>query len=94
MPDAALAQYRSGRSLPRELYVSREAFAADVERIWQRSWLFAGASAQVREPGDFLDVDPASPHARRMSPHMPKRGSWQILRLSPSRGCRTTSRMI
>jgi len=40
--------------LPSQFYSSKEAFDADLEHIWFRSWLFAGFENQVKEPGEYF----------------------------------------
>jgi Rieske 2Fe-2S family protein len=45
------------QSLAQEQYVGAETFAADLESIWRRHWLFAGHSCEAREQGDYFLVD-------------------------------------
>src|SRR4030095_10245767 len=48
------ARYRRGGPLPRPFYVSPEAFKADMDRIWQRYWLYAGHGCRIPNPGDWM----------------------------------------
>ena len=48
-----------GLGLPASAYTSAEVFAADLDRVFARSWLFAGHTADVTAPGDFRVVDVA-----------------------------------
>src|SRR5262245_19048767 len=41
-------------SLPREYYVSEEIFQTELERVFERQWLFAAHVSQVPRPGDFV----------------------------------------
>src|SRR5438067_3419040 len=49
-----LEQYRSGWSLDQPFYTNEEVFEAEWEHIFQKSWLFAGNSAQIPKPGDYF----------------------------------------
>ena len=51
-----LAQRKSGHSLPRPFYTDPEVFAADMERIWYRDWLFAIAAAEVPKTGSYVTM--------------------------------------
>ena len=53
---ALIATRRDGYSMPREFYTEPEMHDADVERIFQRQWVFVGHSCQVKEVGDFFTV--------------------------------------
>lgn len=46
-----------GFSLPGELYTGAEAFAADLDAIFYRSWLFVATEAEVPEAGDYVAID-------------------------------------
>ncbi len=52
--DAWLASDRKGHTLPRELYVSDEAFAFDAQVMLKSVWLYACTVAHVKQPGDFF----------------------------------------
>jgi phenylpropionate dioxygenase-like ring-hydroxylating dioxygenase large terminal subunit len=43
--------------IDRRIYTSRAIFEAEQERIFSRTWQFAGAASELRRPGDFLTVD-------------------------------------
>ena len=45
---------RKGRTLPRELYVSEEAFHFDTQVMLKSVWLYACTVAHVKNPGDFF----------------------------------------
>lgn len=49
-----LALDRPGHTLPRELYVSEEAFAFDTHVMLKSVWLYACTVAHVKQPGDFF----------------------------------------
>nr|WP_277923241.1 aromatic ring-hydroxylating dioxygenase subunit alpha [Sphingomonas sp. CARO-RG-8B-R24-01] len=45
---------RAGHSLPQHLYLSPDAFDFDLAAIFGTSWLLAGFTAEVKQPGDYL----------------------------------------
>jgi len=49
-----LAKDRKGHTLPRELYVSEEAFAFDTQVMLKSVWLYACTVAHVKEQGDYF----------------------------------------
>jgi glycine betaine catabolism A len=49
-----LAKDRKGHTLPRELYVSEEAFDFDTQVMLKSVWLFACTVAHVKNPGDYF----------------------------------------
>lgn len=49
-----LRQNRKGYSLPRELYVSEEAFRFDTQVMLKSVWLYACTVAHVKSPGDYF----------------------------------------
>lgn len=57
-----VAARRPGFTLPRGLYVDDDVYAAEMERIWRRGWLFVGHTCQLAAAGDYLtltvDTDP------------------------------------
>jgi len=60
---AALVRNRPpGRSLATPFYASPEVFAADLELIWRRHWLFVAVEAEIPEPGDYraIEIDRSS----------------------------------
>ena len=54
---SALADHRPGYALAREFHTDPAIYAEEIERIWRRSWLFAGFSIEAREPGDFFSFE-------------------------------------
>ena len=58
--DVALAEHRPGHALPRAFAVDPDIHARELDAIWRASWLFAGVSAQAREPGDFFSLQLAA----------------------------------
>ena len=51
-----------GLSLASPFYTDPAFFAADMDGIFGRHWVFAGSVAEVREPGDYITVD-YGPHS-------------------------------
>ena len=49
-----LAEYRPGYSLPRSFYLDEDIFDLELDRIWRASWLFAGHSLEIPQPGDYF----------------------------------------
>ena len=49
-----LQRTRKGHSLPRDLYVSEEAFRFDTEVMLKSVWLYACTVAHVKSPGDWF----------------------------------------
>jgi len=60
--DQMLATRRPNHSLPAPFYGDPEIYAADLERIFGRHWIYVGVEPDVAEPGDAVTVDigPAS----------------------------------
>jgi Rieske 2Fe-2S family protein len=60
--DRLVAAHRPGFGLAREFSTDPGIYRLDLERIWWRSWLFAGHGCEIPRPGDYLvlDVDAAS----------------------------------
>ncbi len=50
----ALQRRQAGHALPQLLYNSPDAFAFDLMAVFSRGWLFAGFTAEVRDPGDYV----------------------------------------
>jgi len=46
-----------GRPLPGVCYTDPDLFAAELDLLWSRQWIFVGSGAEIREPGDYLTVD-------------------------------------
>ena len=55
-----LNQDRPGHTLPRELYVSEEAFQFDAHVLLKSVWLYACTVAHVKQPGDYFVFELAS----------------------------------
>ncbi len=51
-----IASRPEGMSLPGAFYHDPGVYKADVERIWHRSWLFAGHGCEIPQPGDYITV--------------------------------------
>jgi glycine betaine catabolism A len=51
---------RKGHTLPRELYVSEEAFHFDTQVMLKSVWLYACTVAHVKNPGDYYVFELAS----------------------------------
>ncbi len=45
---------RPGYGLPRPLYHDELLYRAEMDGIWRTGWLYAGASCQVPNPGDYF----------------------------------------
>jgi Rieske 2Fe-2S family protein len=54
---SALDERRRGRSLPQPFYTSEGIFAAELEAVFARDWLFACNGCEVPRPGDFLTLE-------------------------------------
>jgi Rieske 2Fe-2S family protein len=52
-----IARRRPGWSLESAFYNDEEVYRADLDRIWRRSWLVAGHTCQLREPGDWFAIE-------------------------------------
>jgi phenylpropionate dioxygenase-like ring-hydroxylating dioxygenase large terminal subunit len=44
----------------RDVYTDPEIFQLEMERLWSRTWVYAGHASQVPNPGDYLTVDIAA----------------------------------
>ena len=53
----ALADHRRGFALPRPFAVDDSIHVAELAAIWRTSWLLAGVSCELREPGRFFCLD-------------------------------------
>ena len=51
---ALVAGYRKNRPLDRDFYVEPDVYAADLERIFRRQWLYIGHSCMIPKAGDWL----------------------------------------
>ena len=52
-----LERRRVGYSLEAPFYTSPQIFQADMEGIFGTHWVFAGSTAEIREPGDYVTVE-------------------------------------
>ena len=48
-----IAEHKPGHSLAQDFYTDLEIYKLEVERIINRSWIFAGHISQIAAPGDF-----------------------------------------
>ena len=55
-----LQQDRKGHTLPRQLYVSDEAFLFDTQVMLKSVWLYACTVAHVKNPGDYFVFEQGS----------------------------------
>lgn len=55
--NALIASRQPGFSMPSEFYNDPLVYRADVERIWQRGWLFVGHTCQIPNPGDYFTFE-------------------------------------
>ena len=44
----------------RDVYTDAEVFQLEMERLWARTWIYAGHTSQVPNPGDFITLDIAA----------------------------------
>ncbi len=44
----------------RDVYTDAEVFQLEMERLWSRTWIYAGHASQVPNPGDFITLDIAA----------------------------------
>jgi glycine betaine catabolism A len=54
---ALIAARRPGFTLPAPLYLSPEVYAADLELIFGRHWIYVGTEPEIAEAGDFFTVE-------------------------------------
>jgi len=52
-----IAEHRPGHGLQREFHVDPGVYQLELDRIWRRSWLFAGHTCEVQTPGDYFVFD-------------------------------------
>ena len=55
--DTLISRHRPGHALQRDFYKSREVYDADIARVWNRNWLWAGHASQIPNPGDYFLFD-------------------------------------
>jgi phenylpropionate dioxygenase-like ring-hydroxylating dioxygenase large terminal subunit len=44
----------------RDVYLDPEVFQLEMERLWSRTWIYAGHTSQVPQAGDFITLDVAA----------------------------------
>jgi phenylpropionate dioxygenase-like ring-hydroxylating dioxygenase large terminal subunit len=44
----------------RDVYLDPEVFQLEMERLWPRTWIYAGHTSQVPQAGDFITLDVAA----------------------------------
>jgi glycine betaine catabolism A len=54
--NALIAARVPGRPLPQAFYKDSELFEADMALIWERQWLFAGLSCEIKAAGDWFTL--------------------------------------
>jgi len=52
--ETLIRTHQKGRPLPRSFYVSPDVFAADMDRIFSRHWLYVGHGCMIPDPGDRM----------------------------------------
>ena len=55
--DSLIARCQPGWSLPADFYNHEAVYQLDLERVWQRGWLFAGHACEIPQPGDYFTLD-------------------------------------
>jgi len=55
--DQLIASRRPGFTLDRAFYTDPDIFALDIERVFMRTWLFAGHVSSIPQPGDYFTYD-------------------------------------
>ena len=56
----ALARLVDQDRVHRDVYTDAEVFQLEMERLWTRTWVYAGHTSQVPNAGDYLTVDIAA----------------------------------
>ncbi|MEM6986973.1 MAG: Rieske 2Fe-2S domain-containing protein [Pseudomonadota bacterium] len=54
---AAHGQWQAGHALPQAFYTDPALYRADLDRVWNRHWIWVGHASQVGKPGQFLRFD-------------------------------------
>ena len=52
--DNDLASLVRADSVHKKVYTDPDIFELEMERIWNRAWIYVGHDSQVKEPGDYL----------------------------------------
>ncbi|WP_233862771.1 aromatic ring-hydroxylating dioxygenase subunit alpha [Paraburkholderia adhaesiva] len=55
--DTALAALIEPDQVHRDVYLDQEVFDLEMERLWRRTWVYAGHTSQVPNAGDYVTVD-------------------------------------
>eukprot|EP01089_Gocevia_fonbrunei_P020457 TRINITY_DN763_c0_g1_i1.p1 TRINITY_DN763_c0_g1~~TRINITY_DN763_c0_g1_i1.p1 ORF type:complete len:513 (-),score=65.49 TRINITY_DN763_c0_g1_i1:101-1639(-) len=53
----AVSNREQGWTLPQEFYIHPKIHAVDISKIWSTSWLFAGLSCEIPNPGDYMTFE-------------------------------------
>ena len=56
----AFAERQHQHGLPGFFYHDPDVYAADLELIWHREWLFAGSLAELPEAGNYITMQAGS----------------------------------
>jgi benzoate/toluate 1,2-dioxygenase subunit alpha len=56
----ALERLVEPQRVHRDVYTDAEVFQLEMERLWARTWIYAGHTSQVPNPGDFITLDIAA----------------------------------
>ncbi len=57
--ECASLPLENSRALPASVYKNQELYELEVERIWRRSWLYAGRVEEIPQPGDWMRYEAA-----------------------------------
>src|SRR5688500_17744258 len=57
-PEAVKSLVEADR-VHRDVYTDPEIFQLEMERLWARTWVYAGHSSQLLAPGDYITLDSA-----------------------------------
>ena len=52
--DAQLAGLVRGDAVHKKVYTDPDIFELEMERIWNKAWIYVGHDSQVKEPGDYF----------------------------------------
>ena len=76
--DALIAAYRPGWSLDQAFYTHPGIYRREIDRIFMRSWLFAGHASQIPAPGDYFLFEVAEEKTAPLLGPGPQRAhTWQ-----------------
>ena len=73
-----LATRKPNHSLPRPFYTDPDIFRLDLERIFYKSWLFAGPDCEIPKAGNYFTLQGRHlpghhrPRRRRRDPRLPQ----------------------